>query len=53
MSRSVDITVRANPDADDCLADAASEYVAEYPELKGYDLSPRWTDEDTSDTSGT
>jgi hypothetical protein len=41
----VEITVRANPDLDDCLAGAAKEYVEEYPQLRGYDLSPRWTDE--------
>lgn len=45
MSRSVEITVPANADADDCLADAAEAYVADHPGLKGYDLSPRWADE--------
>lgn len=37
--------VPANPDLDDCLTGAADAYVAEHPELKGWDLSPRWTDE--------
>lgn len=62
-------TIRANPDAEDCLAEAAARYVAQFPELNGYDLEPRWADENAreevtvtiprwfyealSDTSGT
>lgn len=68
VSASVEITVPANPDADDCLADAAATYVGEHRSLRGWDLAPRWTDEDRetvtlsvprwhyeaiSDTSGT
>lgn len=68
MSKHIDITVKANADADDCLADAAARYIARNPELRGYDLSPRWTDDEretvtltvprwhyeaVSDTSGT
>lgn len=68
MSRSIDIIVRANPDVDDCLTDAAETFAAEFRELRGYDLSPRWTDDNRetvtlsipawihariSDTSGT
>lgn len=45
MSRSVEITVPANPDADDCLADAAAAYIVEHSTLRGWDLAPRWTDE--------
>jgi hypothetical protein len=45
VSRSVEITVRANADADDCLADAAETYRAKHMGLKGWDLAPRWTDE--------
>lgn len=44
-SKSTTVTVRANPDLDDCLAGAAEAYVSEHPELKGWDLDPRWTDE--------
>lgn len=36
------ITVIADPDADDCLAAAQSAYIAEHPELEGYDLDPQW-----------
>ena len=50
MSRSVTVTVTANPDEDDCLAAAEREYISEHPELRGYDLSPRWTDEDDRET---
>lgn len=47
---SVTVTVRADQDQDDCLAAAAAEYIEEHPELAGYDLSPRWTDEDDRET---
>lgn len=40
------ITVSANPDLDDCLQGAVDEYVAEHPEAAGWDLDPRWGDED-------
>jgi hypothetical protein len=43
--RSVEITVPANADADDCLSDAAEAYIAENRSLRGWDLAPRWTDE--------
>ncbi len=39
------ITVPANPDMDDCLSGAAEAYIAEHPELEGWDLFPRWADE--------
>lgn len=45
MPNSIEITVPANPDLDDCLSGAADAYVAENPGLTGWDLSPRWTDE--------
>lgn len=45
-----EITVTANPDADDCLSEAAAEYIREHRELRGYDLAPRWTDEDDRET---
>jgi hypothetical protein len=49
-STSVEITVAADPDADDCLAAAAAEYVSEHPELRGYDLAARWTDDADRET---
>ena len=45
MATNVEITVPANQDADDCLADAQAAYLAEHSSLKGWDLSPRFTDE--------
>ena len=44
MSASVEITVPADPNADDCLSAAAAEYASEH-RLSGYDLAPRWTDD--------
>lgn len=32
-------------DFDDCLAAAAENYVEQHPEAAGWDLSPRWADE--------
>lgn len=44
------ITVPADPDEDDCLSAAADAYVAEHPEAEGWDLRPRWEDEDERET---
>lgn len=46
----VTVTVPANPDLDDCLAAAAAAYIEEHPELEGYDLEPRWSDDDSRET---
>lgn len=46
MTNYTTITIRANADADDCLAAAVEEFVDEHPEASGYDLSPRWKNED-------
>ena len=45
MTTTKTITVPANPDLDDCLQGAVDAYVAEHPEARGWDLSPRWADE--------
>jgi hypothetical protein len=45
MATKQKITVKANPDADDCLAAASEEYIAEHPELAGWDLDPQWADD--------
>lgn len=45
----IDILVRADTDADDCLASAQEEYVADHPEAEGYDLDPRWEGGDDGD----
>lgn len=50
MIRSVEINVPADPDQDDCLTAAAEGYIAEHPELQGWDLSPRWTDDRNRET---
>ncbi len=63
------VTVQANPDADDCLAEAQREYIADHSDLRGWDLNPQFVDESSrewivltipgwhwdaiSDTSGT
>lgn len=47
---SVEITVRADEDVDDCLSAAADTYIAEHPALAGYDLAPRWTDDADRET---
>lgn len=46
----IEIDVAADPDEDDCLAAAAREWASERDGLQGWDLSPRWTDEDTRET---
>ncbi len=43
--KSCKVLVTADPDADDCLADAAQTYIADHPELKGYDLDPKFEDD--------
>jgi len=48
--RFVEVVVRADADEDDCLVVAEAAYVADHPELHGYDLSPRWTDENDRET---
>jgi hypothetical protein len=45
-----EVIVKADPDLDDCLTGAAEAYVAEHPELAGWDLAPRWTDESDRET---
>lgn len=41
------IIVPANPDLDDCLTGAADAYIAQHPELAGWDLEPRWANNKT------
>lgn len=45
MTQMKTVTVKANPDQDDCLSYAAEQYVAAHPDAKGWDLSPQWADE--------
>lgn len=42
------ITISAHQfsDSDDCLAAAAQHYIAEHPDLVGWDLDPKWADDD-------
>lgn len=46
-THTVSITVPAAKyaDHDDCLAAAAADYLADHPDLAGWDLSPSWVDE--------
>lgn len=44
--REVTIDAARYADYDDCLAAAAAEYVEDHPNAAGYDLSPRWADDD-------
>lgn len=48
MSKHVTIRISSNiyEDCDDCLEAAAADFVRDRPEALGYDLSPRWGDED-------
>jgi len=46
----ITITVTADPNSDDCLQAAVDSYVAEHPEAAGWDLSPRWADDDDRET---
>ena len=50
MAKVFEIVVKANPDLDDCLTGAAEAYTEEHPDLEGYDLAPRWTDESDRET---
>lgn len=45
IDRKLEVTVKADPNADDCLAAAAENYLAQHRNLRGWDLAPRWTDE--------
>jgi hypothetical protein len=42
------ITIDARPyeDHDDCLSAAATDMIARHPRLRGWDLAPRWADDD-------
>lgn len=39
---SYEVTVDANPGADDCLAEATQAYVGKHTDLRGWDLAPRF-----------
>ena len=42
----ITIVVPANPDADDCLQAAVDTFTAANPDYAGWDLMPRWADDD-------
>lgn len=46
MSAPNTINVAADADAENCFEAAVNAFVAEYPDLRGYDLSPEWADDD-------
>lgn len=43
MNKEITISARKYEDHDDCLSAAAEDYAAEH-DLQGWDLSPRWAD---------
>jgi hypothetical protein len=45
------VIVPADPNADDCLTAAAESYIAAHPDLEGWDLCPRWADEDREEVA--
>lgn len=46
MTKTIEVSAAQYEDYDDCLAAAAADYVRDHPEARGYDLSPRWADDD-------
>ena len=44
-ARTVSVPASRYEDEDDCLSAAAADYIAAHPSLAGWDLSPRWVDE--------
>ena len=42
----ISFQARQYEDFDDCLAAAAEDYAAKHPEAAGYDMRPRWADDD-------
>jgi hypothetical protein len=44
-AKSVTVIVAADENLDDCLAGAAEQYIADHPDLEGWDLEPRWADD--------
>ena len=45
MSQTIRINARKYESSDDCLADAAADYIAAHKGLEGWDLDARWEDE--------
>lgn len=40
-----EISVSPNEDQDNPLAAAAEAWIADHPQLRGWDLAPRWSDD--------
>ncbi|MCA9630058.1 MAG: hypothetical protein KC766_20445 [Myxococcales bacterium] len=45
-TETIAVTARDYVDADNCLAAAEAAYIATHHELRGWDLSPRWEDDE-------
>lgn len=45
VAKTQQVIVKADPDADDCLAAAAENYLAQHSNLRGWELCPRWVDD--------
>lgn len=44
--RTIVVPSRRYEDFDDCLSAAAMDYLLTNPEARGYDMDPRWGDDD-------
>lgn len=44
--KTISVPAKRYEDYDDCLTAAAEDYASEHPEAEGYDLSPRWEDDE-------
>lgn len=45
MNTTIKVSAAKYTDHDNCLTAAATDYVAAHPEANGYDMSPRWEDD--------
>ena len=46
----ITISVDSNPDFDDCFEAAVDAYVKDHPDAAGWDLSPRWEDDNNRES---
>lgn len=45
MRNTISLPARQFEDHDDCLSAAAESYIESHPDLAGWELSPRWEDD--------
>lgn len=46
MTKTITVSAKQYENHDDCLQAAADDYVSDHPEAEGYDLNPRWVDDE-------